>query len=156
MPCKLGRASCEPIRAHAYLEKECGAAGRNEEEDGGEKVGKGIGEGLEKGNVAKEVGVLLGGLGEEAAKGRADDGAERPDKRHDGKGARLQFSLRDHFCYHGPDDSDYIELAKLKILLCVCMCARACVCMYMCARLGGVSVYFNVKKTYHFRYHHLG
>lgn len=95
-----------------YLEEKHGAAGGNEKEKGREQVGQRIGKRLEKGNVAKDVWVLLGGLGEEAAKGRADDGAERPDERHDGKGAGLEFSFGDHFGYHGSDDADYRVLVR--------------------------------------------
>lgn len=95
-----------------YLEEKHGAAGGNEKEKGREQVGQRIGKRLEKGNVAKDVWVLLGGLGEEAAKGRADDGAERPDERHDGKGAGLEFSFGDHFGDHGSYDADYRVLAR--------------------------------------------
>lgn len=80
----------------------------DEEEDAGHQVGQQEGVGRKEPAVAKEGRVLRGGLGKEAAKGWAKDGADAPDEGHQGEGARLEFLLGHHFGHDGADDADYM------------------------------------------------
>ena len=78
----------------------------DQEEDGGHEVGKGKGESLEELDVAKDVGILFRGFGEEASKARAYHTPQTPNKGHNGKGSWLKFLLWDHLCYHCSNDSN--------------------------------------------------
>ena len=86
-------------------EKEAGHEG-DEEDDAGDEVGQSEGVFLEELDVSEEGWVLLGGLGEEAAKGGAEDAADGPDERHQGESLWLEFFLGNHFCYHCSQDTD--------------------------------------------------
>lgn len=79
---------------------------REQEEDTGYQVGQEVRKALKQCRVAEEGRKLLGRLSKEAAKTRADDRAERPDKRHDGECSRLKFLFRDHFGHHSSDDAN--------------------------------------------------
>lgn len=79
---------------------------RDEEKDAGHQVGQQEGILVEEPAVAEEAGILFGGLGEKAAKGRAKDGAYAPDEGHQGEGSGLEFFLGHHFGDNGSQDAD--------------------------------------------------
>ena len=62
---------------------------------------------MEELDLAEDIGILLGGFRETAAKRRADDGTHRPDKRHDRERSWLELLLGDHFCDHRANDANY-------------------------------------------------
>ena len=82
---------------------------RDEEDYAGDEVGEGEGVVFEELDVAEKGWVLLGRLGEETAKGRAEDAADGPDERHQREGLGLKFFLGNHFCYHCTEDTDWMS-----------------------------------------------
>lgn len=86
-------------------EEETGHEG-DEEDDAGDDVGERKGVLFEEVDVAEERRVLLGGLGEETAKGGTKDATDGPDERHKREGFGLELFFRNHFCYHRSEDAD--------------------------------------------------
>lgn len=61
------------------MEKESRSGGGDEEEDGQDEVRQYKRKLVEKFDIAKNIGKLLGWLGEEASKNRTDDRTKAPD-----------------------------------------------------------------------------
>lgn len=83
------------------LEEQHGRGNGDCKESRGYQVGQRVWEALKECDATKDVGILPGRLGKETSEGGTDDGAQRPDQGHDGKGPGLKFFLRDHFGDHG-------------------------------------------------------
>lgn len=94
-----------------YLEEQCRSDDGQCEEDASHEIGQRKWKFFEKLDVAKQRRILLGGLGKETAKGRAKDGAYRPDQGHDGKCLGLKYLLGNHLGNHGPDNANYDEMS---------------------------------------------
>lgn len=88
------------------MKEQQGGHERNEEDTASHQIRQGEGVALEVLDVAEEVGVLLSGLGEEAAECRTKDRADTPHEGHEGEGLWLEFPFWHHFCHHGSDDTN--------------------------------------------------
>lgn len=94
------------LRLERFLEEQGSYHDGDEEEDAGHQVGQQERVLVQEPTIAKEGRVLRGRLGEKSAERGTEDGADAPDKRHQSKGSRLEFFLRNHFGNDRANDAD--------------------------------------------------